>query len=194
MKIGLFFGSFNPIHNGHLIIGNQILNNTDCKQVWFVVSPHNPLKKKDSLLNQYDRLHMINLAIENNHGFKASDVEFKLPLPSYTVNILQYLTEKYPQHEFAIIMGSDNLNTLHKWKNYETLLKYYPIYVYKRDNTTEEYNTYKSVHILDFPYLNISSTYIRNLIKQNKSIRYLVPDIVEEYILNNRYYISETEC
>ncbi len=188
MKIGLFFGSFNPIHNGHLIIANQILNHTDCKKIWFVVSPHNPLKEKESLLNQFDRLHMVNLAIENNPSFKSSDVEFKLPLPSYTIDTLQHLNEKYPQHDFSIIMGSDNLNSLNKWKNYEALIKYHTIYVYKRGETITNYNQTPSIQILDFPFLNISSTYIRQLIQQKKSVRYLVPDIVEDYIKSNRYY------
>jgi nicotinate-nucleotide adenylyltransferase len=188
MKIGLFFGSFNPIHNGHLIIANQILNHTDCKKIWFVVSPQNPLKEKESLLNQYDRLHMVNLAIENNPSFKSCDVEFKLPLPSYTIDTLQYLNEKYPQHHFSLIMGSDNLNTIHKWKNYETLLKYYTIFVYKRGNATDKYNKMDSIKILDFPFLDISSTYIRQLVREKKSVRYFLPDTVDEYIRTNQYY------
>lgn len=188
MKVGLFFGSFNPIHNGHLIIANQILNHTDIKKIWFVVSPHNPLKEKESLLNQYDRLHMVRLAVEDNPKFKASDIEFKLPLPSYTVDTLEYLKEKFPQHEFCLIMGSDNLNSLHKWKNHETLLKYYSIYVYRRGEVDPAYSKHPNIHILDFPYLNISATYIRNLLQQRKSVKYLVPDKVEEFLTSNQYY------
>lgn len=121
MKIGLFFGSFNPIHTGHLIIANFILENSDLERIWFVVSPHNPLKEKKSLLNQYDRLHLVNLAIEDNPKFKASDIEFKLPQPSYTIDTLAYLAEKFSQHQFGLIMGSDNLSTINKWKKFRTV-------------------------------------------------------------------------
>ena len=123
MKIGLFFGSFNPVHNGHLIIANYVCERTELDKVWLVVSPQNPLKQKETLLREYDRLHLINLAIEDNKNLKASNIEFKLPKPSYTIDTLIYLKEKYPQHQFALIMGSDNLATLHKWKNYEQILK-----------------------------------------------------------------------
>lgn len=188
MKIGLFFGSFNPIHNGHLIIANQIINYTDCKKIWFVVSPHNPLKDKNTLLNQYDRLQMVNLAIQDNVAFKSCDIEFKQSAPSYTIDTLQLLEEKYPKHQFVLIMGSDNLLSLNKWKNYETLLANYSIYVYNRGNTINPYSSYINVKIFDFSFINISSTYIRQLVREKKSIRYFVPDPVCEYIKNNGYY------
>src|SRR3984957_14698567 len=132
MKIGLFFGSFNPVHNGHLIIANYICESTKLDKVWMVVSPQNPLKPKETLLRDYDRLHLINLAIEDNKNLKVSNIEFKLPKPSYTIDTLVHLHDKYPQHTFSLIMGSDNLATLHKWKNYEILLKNYEFLVYKR--------------------------------------------------------------
>ena len=132
MKIGLYFGSFNPIHTGHLIIASHIIENTDLKKIWFVVSPHNPLKPAASLLNEYHRLHLVRIAIDGDNRFKASDVEFKLPQPSYTINTLAYLTEMYPTHQFVIIMGSDSYCNLHRWKNYEQLVKNYSIIVYNR--------------------------------------------------------------
>ena len=125
MKIGLYFGSFNPIHNGHLIIANHILNETALKKIWFVVSPQNPLKKSDTLLNSYDRLHLVKKAIENDNRLWATDIEFHLPKPSYTVTTLTYLTEKHPDHEFSIIIGSDSFQNLHRWKNYETIVRHY---------------------------------------------------------------------
>lgn len=135
---------------------------------------------------------MVRLAVEDNPKFKASDIEFKLPLPSYTVDTLEYLKEKFPQHEFCLIMGSDNLNSLHKWKNHEALLKYYSIYVYRRGEVEPAFSKHPNIHILDFPYLNISATYIRNLLQQRKSVKYLVPDKVEEFLTSNQYYKFKT--
>jgi len=189
MKIGLYFGSFNPIHTGHLIIANHFINNTDLEQVWFVVSPHNPLKSVASLLNEYHRLHLVQLAIEAEPKLKASNVEFQLPKPSYTIDTLTYLSEKFPQHSFAVIMGSDSLQNITKWKNFEQLLSDYDVFVYERPghNSHKDYYSQK-VHHVKAPLLDISSTLIRRLIKDRKSIRYLVPDLVNEYILTNNYY------
>jgi nicotinate-nucleotide adenylyltransferase len=188
MKIGLYFGSFNPIHVGHLIIANHVVNNTDLDKVWFVISPQNPFKNAASLLNEYQRLHMVNTAIDGETKLKASNVEFKLPKPSYTIDTLTYLAEKYPQHEFSIIMGSDGFKNIDKWKNYQTLVKHYTFYIYKRPGfaVTQTHNA--KLHILDAPLLDISSTQIRQLIKQKKSIRFLVPDEVKQEIESNGYY------
>lgn len=188
MKIGLYFGSFNPIHTGHLIIAEHVLNSTDIKQLWLVISPQNPLKLSSSLLNEYQRLHLIQSAIEGVTNIKASKVEFSLPKPSYTVDTLAYLTEKYPQHEFSIIMGSDSFTNLTKWKNYEVIVKSHLIYIYNRPGFTIQNNIKASIEILQAPLLDISSTYIRKLIKDGKSIKYLVPDVVMEEIKNSNYY------
>ena len=188
MKIGLFFGSFNPIHNGHLIIANYICEVTDLDKVWLVVSPQNPLKQKEALLKEQDRLHLINLALENNTSLKASNIEFKLPRPSYTIDTLIYLKEKYPQHTFSLIMGSDNLATLHKWKNYQLLLDGYEILVYKRRGFDENPYPNNRVRMLDFPYLDISATFIRDNIKQGISMQFFLPEGVWEYIKVNNLY------
>ncbi|MBK7226559.1 MAG: nicotinate-nucleotide adenylyltransferase [Saprospiraceae bacterium] len=190
MKIGLYFGSFNPIHTGHLIIAQHILNHTEIQRLWFVISPHNPLKDKASLANDRDRLHLVQLAIEDNPSMKASDIEFKLPQPSYTIDTLTYIKEKYPRYEFALIMGADNLLSLPKWKNYQLLINNYPIYIYKRPNYPIESALvqHENIHILDTPLLDISSTWIRQLIKTKKSIRYLVPEKVFEYLESSHLY------
>jgi nicotinate-nucleotide adenylyltransferase len=191
MKIGLYFGSFNPIHHGHLLIASYILQHTDLKQIWFVVSPHNPLKPAQSLLNEYHRFYLVQLAVEGEKDLKASDIEFKLPKPSYTIDTLTHLQEKYPQHEFALIMGSDSFQNLPKWKNGDLLLRDYSIFVYKRPGfeTLPGYPGAKDVHELDAPLLPISSTYIRKNIKMGKSIRYLLPDSVRAEIERNHYYL-----
>ncbi len=189
MKVGLYFGSFNPIHHGHLIIANYVLQNSDLNQVWFIVSPQNPLKPTAGLLNEYHRLFLVNLAIEGENKLKASDIEFKLPKPSFTIDTLAYLQEKYPHHQFAVIMGSDSFQNLPKWKNYEQILKSYEIYVYVRSGfeTIEKYPGAKIV-AMQAPLLQISATHIRKNIREGKSIRYLVPDKVMEEIERNRYY------
>lgn len=188
MNIGLYFGSFNPVHTGHLIIASHVVNYTEVQQVWLVVSPQNPFKQSASLLNEYDRLHLVNLAIDDETRIKASDVEFKLPRPSYTIDTLTYLKEKYPQHAFSIIMGSDGFQNLPKWKNAELLIKEYPIIVYRRPGfeITDQWNA--RLTVLDAPMLDISATLIRNNIKEGKSIRYLVPEKVKEEIERNNYY------
>ncbi|HYF32423.1 MAG TPA: nicotinate (nicotinamide) nucleotide adenylyltransferase [Chitinophagaceae bacterium] len=188
MRIGLYFGSFNPIHTGHLIIANHVKQQVGLNQVWFVVSPQNPLKPSAALLNEYHRLALAQLAIDDEPGLKVSDIEFRLPRPSYTVDTLAYLQEKYPQHEFSIIMGSDSFQNLSRWKNPEYILKHHTIYVYKRPGIEVPLNNDKSVHVLDAPLLEISATHIRNNVKEGKSIRFLVPDKVKEEIEKNGYY------
>jgi nicotinate-nucleotide adenylyltransferase len=188
MKIGLYFGSFNPIHTGHLIIANHVLNETGLEKIWLVVSPQNPFKVSASLLNEYNRLHLAKLAIEDDNRMRVSEIEFKLPKPSYTADTLAYLSEKYPQHEFAIIMGSDSYQNLHKWKNYEVIVNNYPVYVYKREGFTIK--PHLNIHpvILEAPLLQISATEIRQLIKNGKSVRYMLPEKVRDEIEQNRYY------
>jgi len=187
MKIGLYFGSFNPIHIGHLIIADFVSNYTDVEQVWFVVSPQNPLKKSNSLLNEYDRLCLVQLAVGDNPMFKVSDIEFQLPRPSYTIDTLTYLEEKFPRHEFALIIGSDSLQNIGKWKNSEMLLNNYFFYVYQRPGF-EVSNVISKVTLLKAPLLEISSTEIRSAVRAGKSIRYVVPDKVLEEIKRNNYY------
>lgn len=188
MKIGLYFGSFNPVHVGHLIIANHVVNNSDIEQLWFVVSPQNPFKQSSSLLNEYHRLHLIQSSIDGENKLKASSIEFNLPKPSYTVDTLAYLKEKYPQHSFFIVMGSDSFLNLSKWKNYEFIVENHPLYIYKREGFPIDNSLKAKIEILDAPLLQISSTHIRELIKQGKSIRYLVTDVVKEEIERNNYY------
>ncbi|MCS6822609.1 MAG: nicotinate (nicotinamide) nucleotide adenylyltransferase [Microscillaceae bacterium] len=192
MKIGLFFGSFNPIHIGHLIIANIMAERSDLEQVWFVVSPQNPFKKQHSLLHHFDRLDMVEKAIADNHKLKATDIEFHLPQPSYTIDTLTYLQDKYPQHTFALVLGSDNLQHFEKWKNYEKILEYYSLYVFPRPNYDISQHTlakHPKVHIVEAPMLDISATFIRQSIQQGYSIRYLVPDVVAEYIERKKFYL-----
>ncbi len=188
MKIGLYFGSFNPIHIGHLIIANHVVNTSTLDKVWFVLSPQNPFKSSSSLLNEYHRLHMVSIAIDGEIKLKVSNVEFKLPKPSYTIDTLTYLSEKYPQHEFSIILGSDSFQNLDKWKNYQTLIKKCHFYIYKRPGfkITETFGA--DINIFNAPLLDISSTAIRKMIKEKKSIRFFVPDVVKDEIEQNGYY------
>jgi nicotinate-nucleotide adenylyltransferase len=188
MRIGLYFGSFNPIHIGHLIIANHIIQHSDLDKIWFVVSPQNPLKPSHTLLNEYNRLHLVELAIEDNPKFRASNIEFQLPKPSYTIDTLTYLSEKFPTETFSVIMGGDSFQNIKKWKNYEVLLNNYSIYVYNRPGFVVQAQEWKTVKVLDAPLLDISATHIRTLIKAEKSIKYLVPDNVKEYIASNHYY------
>jgi len=187
LKIGLFFGSFNPIHIGHLIIAETIFDRSDLDQVWFVVSPQNPLKKRKSLVHEHDRLRMVELAIEDNFHFRASDMEFNMPRPSYTIDTLTYLSEQYPQHQFCLFLGSDNLKQLKKWKNYEQILAHYEIYVYPRPGEKVEMEQ-PTIHEVDAPLLDISATFIRKSIQEDKSVKYLLPEKVEEYIKAKKLY------
>ena len=191
MKIGLYFGTFNPIHVGHLIIANHMAEYSDLDQVWMVVTPHNPHKKKSTLLDDYHRLHMVHLATEDFPKLKPSDIEFKLSQPNYTVNTLVHLEEKFPNYEFSLIMGEDNLKSLHKWKNYEAILAHHDIYVYPRissDTENIELKNHPKIHQIDAPVVEISSTFIRNNIKNGKNIQPLLPAKVWEYIDHNNFY------
>jgi nicotinate-nucleotide adenylyltransferase len=188
MKIGLYFGSFNPVHTGHLIIANHILNETQLEKIWFIVSPHNPFKTESALLNEYQRLHLLKVSTEDDPRIKISDIEFSLPRPSYSSVTLLHLHEKYPTHEFSIIMGSDSFQNLHKWKNYEYIVKNYVIYIYRRPGFEIHNAINAKIKIVDAPLLQISATQIRQHIKAGKSIRYLVPDKAREEIEKGNYY------
>lgn len=188
-KVGLFFGSFNPIHIGHMIIADHIAINTNLKEIWFVVSPHNPLKKKKSLLEGHHRLEMVRRAIENDPRFKASDIEFQLEQPSYTTVTLAYLKEKYPNIAFSLLMGGDNLASLPKWKNYESILENYPIVVYSRpEYDTSEMMSQGDITILDAPQMNISSSHIRHQVSGGNSAQYLMPREAWEYLDEMNFY------
>ena len=185
----MFFGSFNPVHVGHMIIANFLAYNSDLDKVWMVVSPQNPFKEKKSLAKDSDRLHLVNLAIGDNLKLQASNIEFDLPQPSYTVDTLAFLTEKHPEKEFVLIMGGDNLKSLPKWKNYEVILKHHQIYVYKRpDYELGELHDHPSIKIFDAPMMEISASYIRKEIKEKRSVRYLVPDAVFDYLEKTTLY------
>lgn len=189
MKIGLFFGSFNPVHVGHMIIANFMVQHADLSEIWMVISPHNPNKEKSSLAKDYDRLNLVNLAIGESPGIRASDIEFQLPKPSYTIDTLTYLRQKYPDKEFVLIMGGDNLATLHKWKNYEAILQHYQVYVYKRPSyDLGELVDHPSVQIFEAPLMYISASYIRSEIKAGNDVKYLVPLPVYEYLSKSRLY------
>lgn len=188
MKIGLFFGSFNPIHVGHLILANYILENAALDQVWFVVSPQNPLKKASELLNEYDRLFLTELATKDNNRFSVSNIEFKLPKPSYTIDTLTYLKELHPDKEFAIIMGSDSYQNLPRWKNSKQIMNH-RLLVYQRPNALlAQEQLSPNTHLFNAPLLDISASYIRKTLKEGKSIRYMVPDEVALNIEQYGYY------
>ncbi len=183
MKTGLFFGSFNPIHIGHLAIANYMVEFTDLDKVWFVISPHNPLKQKTTLLPDIQRLSMVRLAVEYDNRFKASNIEFELPQPSYTINTLEYLKEKHPEQEFVLIMGSDGLDTFHKWKNYKELIANYQRYIYPRPETDKKLLQHiENGMVVNAPLMEISSTFIRVSIAQGKDIRYFLPEKVWQFI------------
>lgn len=188
-KIGLYFGSFNPIHIGHLIIANHMVNYTDLDEVWFVVSPLNPFKKKKILLDDFVRLELVNRAIEGYDKLKVSDVEFGLPRPSYTINTLVYITEKYPNKDFVLIMGSDNLNSFYMWKNHEFILQNYELYVYPRMTSTKRsLDSHKKINLVGAPIIQISSSFIRSAIKDKKDVRAMLPENVWEYIDDMNFF------
>ena len=188
MKIGLYFGSFNPIHVGHLIIANYVAYNSTNEQVWFIVSPQNPLKNSSTLLNEYHRLHLVRLATEDNPKLKVSDVEFKLPKPSYTIDTLTYLAEKHPQHTFSIIIGSDSFLNINKWKNADVLLRTYDFIVYPRPGFEITDTQGANIEIISAPLLDISATMIRQFIKAKKSVQYFIPENVRQEIELYNYY------
>jgi nicotinate-nucleotide adenylyltransferase len=190
LKIGLLFGSFNPIHVGHLALANYFAEFTDLDQLWFVVTPHNPLKPKSTLLNDYKRLELVQLATEDFPKFKASKIEFDLPQPNYTIHTLAHLKEKYPDHSFVLIMGEDNLDGLEKWKNYEVILDQYEIYVYPRPGfSTQKHKNHPHVKMVDAPMIEISSTFIRDAVKNKKDVRFFLPEKVWKYI--DEYHLYE---
>ena len=183
MRTGLFFGSFNPIHTGHLIVAQFILNQTDLNEIWFVVSPQNPLKSGADLIDESDRLKMVELAIEPQPQFKVCNVEFEMPRPSYTFNTLQKLGEDHPDEEFILILGSDNLEHFDKWKEHEQILLDYDLIVYNRDSSTGgDFAKNQKVRVMKGPMLNISSTLVRSYKRMGKSVKFLVPEVVETYL------------
>ena len=191
MKIGLFFGSFNPIHTGHLIIANLMVEGSDLQKVWFVVSPQNPLKPAKGLLHEFDRYDMVRAAVYDNYKLEVSDVEFHLPKPSYTIHTLVHLQEKHPEKQFRVIMGEDNLANFTRWKNYRQILDHYGLYVYPRPGTQlSELRSHPNVTIVEAPLLDISATFIRERIRKGQSVRYLVPDTVEEMIRAKGFYLD----
>lgn len=190
MKIGLFFGSFNPIHIGHLIIANVMAETTDLKKVWFVVSPQNPFKPSKGLLHEFDRYDMVRAAVYDSYKLEVSDIEFNLPKPNYTIHTLIHLQEKHPDKEFRIIIGEDNLESFTKWKNHERILEDYGLYVYPRPGAQpSELKKHHNVRMVEAPLLDISATFIRNCIRKRQSVRYMVPDAVEEMIRTKGFYL-----
>jgi nicotinate-nucleotide adenylyltransferase len=187
-EILLYFGSFNPIHAGHLIIANYITEYKDISELWFVVTPQNPLKKSTNLISDRDRQYLVELAINKYPKFKVSDIEFYLPKPNYTINTLVYLQEKYPAKKFSLLIGGDNLESFHKWKNYKIILENFKIYVYKRPNHKVVEFENADIEILDAPQIEISSSFIRNAIKDNKDIRFFIPEKVYKYISDMNFY------
>jgi nicotinate-nucleotide adenylyltransferase len=191
MKVGLFFGSFNPIHIGHLVIANHMVEYSDLDQVWFVVTPHSPFKKKSSLLDNYQRLEMVYRATKDYIKLKPSDIEFNLPQPNYTINTLVHLQEKYPNYEFALIMGEDNLKSFHKWKNYELILENHHLYVYPRisnQKVNTQFDAHKKIHAINAPIMELSSTFIRKAIKSGKNVQPMLPHHVWEYLDEMNFY------
>jgi nicotinate-nucleotide adenylyltransferase len=188
-KVGLFFGSFNPIHTGHMVIAGYMLNFTDLDEVWMVISPHNPLKEKKTLLADHHRYAMVQTAIEDHPRIRACNIEFKMPKPSYTIDTLVRLEEKHPDHQFVLIAGTDIFPTFHKWKNYETLLENYKFYIYQRPGfESGQFASHPHVMIFEAPVMEISSSFIRQAILNGRDIRYFVPDKVYDYIREMHFY------
>ena len=191
MKIGLYFGSFNPIHIGHLIIANHLAEHSNLDQIWLVVTPHNPFKKKSSLLDNYQRLEMVYLTTKDYPKLKPSNIEFNLPQPNYTINTLTYLQEKHPNYEFSLIMGEDNLNSFSKWKNYEIILENHNIYVYPRISNNKgktQFQGHKKIHTIHAPIMELSSSDIRKSIKLGKNVKPLLPEKVWNYLDDMNFY------
>ena len=190
MKIGLFFGTYNPVHVGHMVIANYMIEFTDLDQIWMVVTPQNPFKQKQSLLRDYDRLHLVRLAIGDDLRIKASDIEFNLPQPNYTVDTLAYLREKFSDKEFALIMGADNLNHFHKWKNYQAIIDHHDLYVYPRmeSNDGGELRHHYKVNYVEAPVMKISSSFIRKAIQEGKNVNHYIPKDVADYIDEMNFY------
>ena len=191
MKVGLFFGTFNPIHVGHLTIANHIAEYSDLDQVWFMVTPHSPFKKKHSLLDDHQRLEMVYQAVKDYPKLRQSDIEFNLPQPNYTINTLVHLEEIFPDHEFALIMGEDNLKSFHKWKNYQLILKLHDIYVYPRiseGKVETQFDEHPKIHHVNSPIMELSSTFIRKSIKEGKNARPMLPENVWEYLDEMNFY------
>ena len=191
MKVSLYFGTFNPIHIGHLVIANHLAEYSDLNQIWFVVTPQSPFKIKQSMLDNYQRLEMVYRATKEYDKLKPSDIEFNLPQPNYTVNTLAYLQEKHPKYEFSLIMGEDNLKGLHKWKNYEWILLNHKIYVYPRlsEGVIEtKFEDHPHIQKIDAPIMELSSTFIRNAIKQGKNVKPMLPEHVWEYLDEMNFY------
>ncbi|MDA3953647.1 MAG: nicotinate (nicotinamide) nucleotide adenylyltransferase [Bacteroidales bacterium] len=189
MNIGLYFGSFNPIHIGHLAIANYLVEYSDLDEIWLIVSPQNPLKKKSSLLNEFDRFEMVELAVKDDLRIKPNDIEFNLPKPSYTIDTLTYLSEKNPKLNFNLIVGADSLQSFHKWKNYEEILKQYKLYVYPRPNCDlNVFKDHKNVCLINAPLIEVSSSFIREAIKKKKDIRYFLPAEVYKHIDKMNFY------
>lgn len=188
-KIGLFFGSFNPVHIGHLVIAHEVLQNSNLDEVWFVVSPQNPLKERKTLLDDYQRLEMVRRAITDDYQMRACDAEFHLPKPSYTVLTLAHLGEQYRDKEFCLIMGSDNLATFERWRNWEYILQHYHIYCYPRPGSENcKFSDHPHVTMVQVPTMDLSSTYIRSQIRAGKDVRYLVPEPVYQYLTEMHFY------
>ena len=191
MKVGLYFGSFNPIHIGHLVIANHMVEHSNLDQVWFVVTPHNPFKKKSSLLDNYQRLEMVYRATKDYDTLSPSDIEFNLPQPNYTINTLVYLEEKFPDYQFCLIMGEDNLKSFHRWKNYELILKNHDVYVYPRlseGKVETQFDEHKKIHHVKAPIMELSSTFIRKSIKTGKNVKPMLPEHVWEYLDEMNFY------
>ena len=189
MKTGLYFGSFNPVHIGHLAIANYFVEYTDIEQIWFIISPHNPLKKKNTLLNDQFRYDILQMAIQDDNRFQVSDIEFRMPQPSYTIDTLTYLQEKNPGNEFILLMGSDGLSSFHKWKNHSVITEKYKRYIYPRPESENiDFTQHKNILVVDAPLIQISSSFIREAFKSGKDIRHFLPHNVYEYIIKKNFY------
>ncbi|MBD98398.1 MAG: nicotinic acid mononucleotide adenylyltransferase [Verrucomicrobia bacterium] len=183
-KIGLFFGTYNPVHVGHMVIANYMVEFTDLEQIWMIVTPQNPFKQKESMLKDYDRLHLVKLAIGEDLNLRASDIEFSLPQPNYTIDTLTYLREKFPEKEFALIMGADNLNHFHKWKNHSVIIENHELYVYPRmeSNNGGDLRQHYKVNYVEAPVMKVSSSFIRKAIAEGKKVQHFMPKAVAVYV------------